>query len=72
MAGSDPLDTQVRAADLDRWLSSRLVSDPQARADLIALYAFEAELKELQLVDEDVDDPHRIGIADVVVEALGK
>ena len=44
MAGSDPLDTQVRAADLDRWLSSRLVSDPQARADLIALYAFEAEL----------------------------
>ncbi len=38
------LDDQVRAADLDRWLSSRLVSDAQARADLIALYAFEAEL----------------------------
>lgn len=38
------LDAQVRAADLDRWLSSRLVSDAQARADLIALYAFEAEL----------------------------
>lgn len=38
------LDDQVRAADSDRWLSSRFVADPQARADLIALYAFEAEL----------------------------
>jgi phytoene synthase len=38
------LDEQVRAADSDRWLSSRFVGDAQARADLIALYAFEAEL----------------------------
>lgn len=38
------LDAQVRAADLDRWLSSRFVADEGARADLIALYAFEAEL----------------------------
>ncbi|MBW8304767.1 MAG: squalene/phytoene synthase family protein [Brevundimonas sp.] len=38
------LDQQVRAADPDRWLSSRFVADPGARADLIALYAFEAEL----------------------------
>ena len=38
------LDSQVRAADPDRWLSSRFVADEQARADLIALYAFEAEL----------------------------
>ena len=38
------LDAQVRAADLDRWLASRLVADGRARADLIALYAFEAEL----------------------------
>ena len=38
------LDDQVRAADPDRWLSSRFVADAQARADLIALYAFEAEL----------------------------
>ncbi|CAL1692357.1 hypothetical protein MMB232_02522 [Brevundimonas subvibrioides] len=38
------LDAQVRVADPDRWLSSRFVSDPQARADLMALYAFEAEL----------------------------
>ena len=38
------LDAQVRSADVDRWLSSRFVGDPQARADLIALYALEAEL----------------------------
>lgn len=38
------LDAQVRAADIDRWLSSRFVADPGLRADLIALYAFEAEL----------------------------
>jgi len=38
------LDAQVRTADIDRWLSSRFVEDLQARADLIALYAFEAEL----------------------------
>ena len=29
------LDAQVRAADPDRWLSSRFVADVQARADLI-------------------------------------
>lgn len=38
------LDDQVREADPDRWLSSRFVGDAQARVDLIALYAFEAEL----------------------------
>lgn len=41
---ANSLDDQVRAADHDRWLSSRFVADPKARADLIALYAFEAEL----------------------------
>ncbi len=41
---ADSLDAQVRTADPDRWLSSRFVGDPQARRDLIALYAFEAEL----------------------------
>ena len=40
----DQLDGQVRAADPDRWLSSRFVADGDLRADLIALYAFEAEL----------------------------
>jgi phytoene synthase len=38
------LDDQVRQADPDRWLSSRFVGDERARADLMALYAFEAEL----------------------------
>jgi phytoene synthase len=40
----DTLDARVRAADIDRWLSSRFVADERLRADLIALYAFEAEL----------------------------
>ncbi len=38
------LEDQVRAADPDRWLSSRFVAGAGARADLIALYALEAEL----------------------------
>lgn len=38
------LDAQVRDADIDRWLTSRFVSDERLRADLIVLYAFEAEL----------------------------
>jgi phytoene synthase len=41
---ADSLDAQVRVADPDRWLSSRFVAEPRSRADLIALYAFEAEL----------------------------
>jgi phytoene synthase len=41
---SPDLDGQVRAADIDRWLSSRFVAEEQRRADLIGLYAFEAEL----------------------------
>lgn len=43
MSGVD-LDRDVRQADIDRWLSSRFVADERLRADLIALYAFEAEL----------------------------
>ena len=38
------LDDKVRAADPDRWMSSRFVAGPAARADLVALYALEAEL----------------------------
>lgn len=41
---ANTLDAQVRAADIDRWLASRFVADERLRADLIALYAFEAEL----------------------------
>ncbi|MBX9614633.1 MAG: squalene/phytoene synthase family protein [Caulobacteraceae bacterium] len=43
MTGVD-LDAGVRATDPDRWLSSRFIGDARARADVIALYAFEAEL----------------------------
>ncbi len=43
MSPVDP-DRDVRAADIDRWLSSRFVADEGLRADLITLYAFEAEL----------------------------
>ncbi|MBW8303340.1 MAG: phytoene/squalene synthase family protein, partial [Brevundimonas sp.] len=45
MADPGPsLDEQVRAADPDRWLSSRFVADAPARAAQIARYAFEAEM----------------------------
>lgn len=44
-AASADLDTQVRAVDPLRWASSRFVADARTRADLIALYAFEAELR---------------------------
>ena len=40
----ETLDLQVQASDPDRWLSSRFVGDGDTRSDLIALYAFEAEL----------------------------
>nr|QQZ51740.1 squalene/phytoene synthase family protein [Phenylobacterium glaciei] len=38
------LDALVGRVDPDRWLSSRFISDAQARADVIALYAFDHEL----------------------------
>jgi hypothetical protein len=40
----EDLDALVRRTDPDRWLASRFVADPLARADLIALYAFDHEL----------------------------
>jgi phytoene synthase len=38
------LDAQMRRVDPDRWLSSRFIGDVEARADVIALYAFDHEL----------------------------
>ncbi|CAN5896525.1 phytoene/squalene synthase family protein [soil metagenome] len=38
------LDALVGRVDPDRWLSSRFISDAQARAAVIALYAFDHEL----------------------------
>jgi phytoene synthase len=39
------LDGLIRRLDHDRWLSSRFIADPQARADVIAVYAFDHELR---------------------------
>jgi len=38
------LDAEVRRVDPDRWLASRFIADPGARADVLALYAFDYEL----------------------------
>jgi phytoene synthase len=38
------LDAQMRRVDPDRWLSSRFIGDAEARADVIAVYAFDHEL----------------------------
>jgi phytoene synthase len=38
------LDALVRRVDPDRWISSRFIADGEARADVIALYAFDHEL----------------------------
>jgi phytoene synthase len=52
--GADDLDAVVRRADPDRWLASRFIGDPAARADVIALYAFNYELAR---VGETVHEP---------------
>lgn len=41
---SQDLEAQVRAAHPDRWLASRFIDDAAARADVMALYAFDHEL----------------------------
>lgn len=38
------LDGLIRRVDPDRWLSSRFIGNAEARADVIALYAFDHEL----------------------------
>jgi phytoene synthase len=40
----DDLDQLVRRVDPDRWLTSRFIADRGARADVLALYAFDHEL----------------------------
>ena len=44
MSQDNDLDAIVARADPDRWLASRFVADGEARADLIALYAFNNEI----------------------------
>ena len=43
-ADGDDLDAMVRRVDPDRWLSSRFIGQAEARADVVALYAFDHEL----------------------------
>ncbi len=44
------LDAEVRRVDPDRWLASRFIADHGARADVIALYAFDHELARASIV----------------------
>jgi phytoene synthase len=41
---TDDLDDLIRRTDPDRWLSSRFVADVRARADVVAIYAYDYEL----------------------------
>jgi len=47
---ADHLDLSVRKADPDRWLASRFIADREARADVVALYAFDHELARVRRV----------------------
>jgi len=44
------LDSLVRRVDPDRWLASRFIADERARADVVALYAFDYELSRVHKV----------------------
>ncbi|MFN9711725.1 MAG: hypothetical protein ACK547_01920 [Alphaproteobacteria bacterium] len=41
---AEDLDDLIRRVDPERWLSSRFIADEAARADVIALYAYDHEL----------------------------
>ena len=43
-ASDDDLDGLIGRVDPDRWLTSRFIADAAARADVIALYAYDHEL----------------------------
>jgi phytoene synthase len=43
-AQSEDLEDMVRRVDPDRWLSSRFIGDAAARADVVAIYAYDHEL----------------------------
>lgn len=49
MDGVD-LDGEVRQADPDRWLASRFIADPRARAEVVTLYAFDHQLTRASVV----------------------
>jgi phytoene synthase len=41
---ADDLDELIRRVDPDRWLTSRFIANPAARAEVVALYALDHEL----------------------------
>ena len=41
---AEDLDELIRRVDPDRWLTSRFIAGPAARADVVALYAYDHEL----------------------------
>ncbi|HEY3812923.1 MAG TPA: squalene/phytoene synthase family protein [Caulobacteraceae bacterium] len=41
------LDLELKTAEPDRWLSTRFIADAQARADVVALYAFDHALSRI-------------------------
>ena len=54
MTETDDLDAQVKGADPDRWMATRFIADAQARADVVALYAFNHALARIA---EQVTEP---------------
>jgi len=46
----DDLDQLIRRVDPDRWLTTRFIADPSARADVIVLYAYDHELARAAVV----------------------
>jgi len=57
------------AVDVDLQQDSGMVSRPTS----IGRYgAFKTQFDQVEFVDKDVDYAHRIGIRDVIVEALGQ
>lgn len=51
-ADLEDLDESVRRNKPDHWLASRFIADAEARADVIALYAFDHELSRALAVKE--------------------
>lgn len=45
LATDAEVEAHLRRRDLDRWLSARLIADPAARRDVLALYAFEDAIR---------------------------
>jgi phytoene synthase len=71
MTDAQDLDATVRRADPDRWLASRFIDDMDARADVLAIYAFDHELARIaEVVREPLAGEIRLTWWTEVVEAI--